>query len=253
MSSNTSTLAEPPSNRALRDVEVWRIVEAQHRVSTMKLVDSLEEQSLLEDIIEQTKPPVPVDCRHLHYLLYTPFRYRPYPAGSRFRRAGSMDGVYYAASCPETAVAEAAFYRLLFFAESPGLPFPKNPVEYTVFSVPVATPAAIDLTRPPYAANSATWMQLEDYAPCQAFADAARAQGIETICYASVRDPERRLCYAVLRCCAFAASQPGNYQTWHLLAGEAGVYANCYQPRQGRTFALSAFLADGRLAVLQPR
>ena len=41
----------------------------------MKLVDTLAEQALLEDLIESSKPPVPVECRHLHYLLSTPFRY----------------------------------------------------------------------------------------------------------------------------------------------------------------------------------
>ena len=66
---------------------LWRVVEAQHRVSTMKLADTLEEQALLETVLEETKPQIPADCRQLHYLLFTPFRYgAPYPLGSRFRR-----------------------------------------------------------------------------------------------------------------------------------------------------------------------
>ena len=32
----------------------WRAVEAQHRVSTMKLVDTLAEQSVLESLVEAT-------------------------------------------------------------------------------------------------------------------------------------------------------------------------------------------------------
>ena len=51
-------------------------------VSTLKLVDTLAEQALLEDILEESKPPVPPECRHLHYLLSTPFRY-----GAPYRRA----------------------------------------------------------------------------------------------------------------------------------------------------------------------
>jgi hypothetical protein len=51
------------------------VVEAQHQVSTHKLVDSLSEQALLEELIEATKPTVPPECRHLDYLLFTPFRY----------------------------------------------------------------------------------------------------------------------------------------------------------------------------------
>ena len=55
----------------------WRLVEAQHRVSTLKLVDSLAEQAALEEILEATKPPLPEECRALDYLLATPLRYRP--------------------------------------------------------------------------------------------------------------------------------------------------------------------------------
>ena len=40
----------------------WRLVEAQHQVSTMKLVDTVEEQSLLEDILEASKRPFPPEC-----------------------------------------------------------------------------------------------------------------------------------------------------------------------------------------------
>ena len=84
-------------------------------------MDTLAEQSLLEDLLEGTKPPVPPECRHLHYLLSTPFRYgAPYPKGSRFRRAGFTPSVYYASAKVATAVAEIAFHRLLFFAEVAG-------------------------------------------------------------------------------------------------------------------------------------
>src|SRR6185437_10249860 len=99
----------------------WRAVEAQHRVSTMKLVDTLAEQAALERLLEETKPPIPPDCDWLHYLLYSPFRYaRGNPHASRFRRAGAFEGVFYASASPETAICEIVFYRFLFYAESPG-------------------------------------------------------------------------------------------------------------------------------------
>src|SRR5262245_11246750 len=97
MSSSTWT----PDARASDSPELagtcWRLVEAQHHVSTLKLVDSVKERELLEELIEATKPPLPPECRGLHYLLSTPFRYGSvYPAGSRFRRAGLTEGVFYA-------------------------------------------------------------------------------------------------------------------------------------------------------------
>lgn len=184
----------------------WRLVEAQHRVSTLKLTDSLAEQALLEELIEDTKPAVPSECRHLDFLLATPFRYGAvYPAGSRFRRAGRTPGVYYAAEAPATAVAEMAFYRLLFFAESPATPWPSGAAEYTAFSAGIATDRLLDLAAEPLSRDTAIWTDPLDYAGCQAFADTARAADAEVIRYRSVRDPAGGFNLAVLTCRAFAA------------------------------------------------
>src|SRR5205823_13966305 len=108
----------------------------------MRLTDSLHEQALLEDILERSKPNLPADCVGLHYLLATPFRYAPYPQGSRFRRAGQREGAFYAAESVPTAIAETSFYRLLFFAEAPGAILPAPPVERTVVVVACASDRA---------------------------------------------------------------------------------------------------------------
>src|SRR5262249_9650428 len=98
MSFSTWTRAALSSEAHSLTGTCWRLVEAQHRVSTLKLVDTVEEQALLEEQIQATKPPLPAGAERLHYLLATPFRYgAPYPVGSRFRRAGFTDGVFYAA------------------------------------------------------------------------------------------------------------------------------------------------------------
>lgn len=72
----------------------------------MKLVDNSEEQDRLEQLLEDSKPPYPEDCAGLHYLLFTPFRYRPHKQGSRFRREGQIEDVFYASESPYTALAE---------------------------------------------------------------------------------------------------------------------------------------------------
>lgn len=91
------------------------------------------------------------------------------------------EGVFYASQAPPTALAEMIFHRLLFFAESPTTPWPSNPAEYTAFSARYAIRKSIDLTRGKHAAQRARWMHLTDCGHCQAFADAARAAGIEVI------------------------------------------------------------------------
>ncbi len=227
--------------------QAWRFVEAQHRVSTLKLVDSLAEQAALEDILEDTKPPVPDACRHLDYLLSTPFRYRPYPHGSRFRRAGLTPGVWYGAEQLETAAAEMVFYRFLFYAESPATPFPDDAADYTAICVELATPVSLDLTTGALAADHDHWTHLTDYAACQQLTESAREIGAEVIRYASVRAPENGANLAVLTCSAFAAPQPSDRQTWRIRIGQRGAQAIREHPRLGVEFGRDAFAPDPRL------
>jgi hypothetical protein len=58
--------------------DLWRVVESQSRVATLKLVDTLDEQAILEAELEGSKPLIPASCVHLDTLLATPFRYAPY-------------------------------------------------------------------------------------------------------------------------------------------------------------------------------
>jgi hypothetical protein len=230
------------------------MVEAQHRVSTLKLVDTVEEQAILEEQIQVTKPPLPPGGEPLHYLLSTPFRYgAPYPTGSRFRRAGLTEGVFYAAEEPYTAVAELVFHRLLFYAESPGTPWPANAAEYTAFSAAYDTPKGVDLTKGKLAKDRAQWSHPTDYAACQALAESARVAGIYVIRYQSVRDPRRGLNVALLTCDAFAKPKPLNQQTWHIRLSATGAQAVCEAPKTGMTFDHRMFAADPRIAKLRRR
>ena len=230
--------------------EFWRLVEAQHRVSTMKLVETVEEQALLENLLEETKPAFPPECTGLDYLLATPFRYgASYPHGSRFRRAGRTLGVFYAAARVETAIAEMAFYRMLFFAESPDTPLPANAAEYTAFAALVATEAGIDLTMPPLDRDSHAWEHRTDYAACQSLADAAREAGLDAILYRSVRDPANGLNLALLSAGAFAAREPVERQTWRMRLSMTGVQAICDFPLLRIGFSMADFAADPRIAA----
>ncbi len=62
----------------------WRVAELQEKTSTRKLVDSIEEQKVLEELIDESKPPLLKSQIGFHPLLYTPFRYLPLKNGSRF-------------------------------------------------------------------------------------------------------------------------------------------------------------------------
>ena len=114
MSLTTWTPAGLSSKAQNLSLKVWRMVEAQHLVSTSRIVDTMAEQELLEEILEERKPPIPKEAADLHFLLFSPFRYAPrQPTGSRFR-AVYEPGVFYAAETVRTAAAEVGYWRAFF-------------------------------------------------------------------------------------------------------------------------------------------
>ncbi|MBN8514181.1 MAG: RES family NAD+ phosphorylase [Candidatus Accumulibacter sp.] len=205
MSSTTWTpLAVSSEARAWRG-STWRIVEAQHVASTMKIVDSAAEQEALESLLEAGKPALPDATSGLDYLLATPFRYPPAGLGSRFRSATDL-GVFYGAATVRTACAELGYWRWRFLQDAEGLDR-IGPVAHTAFRAEVHTPA-VDLREEPFRRDVASWTQPDDYTATQSFARVARDAGVGAIVYGSVRDPQPSWCLAVLTPLAFASKRP---------------------------------------------
>lgn len=201
-------------------LDLWRAVEAQHKIATMVLVDTLDEQALLESLLDRSKPPLSDTLRRLHWLLFTPFRYPPLPSGSRFR-GPAEPGVFYGADERRTACAELGYWRWRFLMDSPALDA-IGPIPQTLFRTPVAG-RGIDLRSPPFDARRAEWTDPVDYLACQALARDARKEEIQLIRYASVRDPQAGACAAVLAHTAFAASQPAETESWMLVVARQHV------------------------------
>ncbi len=182
--------------------------------STMRLVDSLAEQSTLETILEESKPLLPLGTDRLHFLLATPFRYRA-PTGSRFRKAFDP-GVWYGGEQLRTALAEKSYWRLKFLLDSPGTPDLK-PTPHTAIRASVRA-RAVDLTEAPFVRDRALWVHRTSYEATQAFSALARNAMLEAIRYESVRDPEPGVCAAVLTPKSFRRNKPGAQQTWFIAA-----------------------------------
>lgn len=229
------------------DAPIWRVVEEQWKPATVRITDTLDEQALLEQILDDVKPSFPLETAGFDFLIATPFRYAPYPEGSRFRRAGQAEGVFYGSETPETAIAEMAFYRLLFFKEAPGAALPAKPTEYTAFKVRVNTQALSDLTQPPLDTDEAIWTDPTNYGPCQDFADTARTAQIEAIRYTSVRDPDAGKNIAVLSLKAFASPKPEATQTWRIYLRPHIVQVWREHPKYEREYANAWFAADPRV------
>ena len=214
--------------------EVWRVVEAQHRISTNRLAASAAEQSLLEDLVEEIKPRLPKAAHHLDFLLAAPFRYGNKHA-SRFRKANERPGIFYSAETEVTAIAEAAYWRLRFFSRSPGFEPPITTSEHTSFRASVATERAIDLTVAPFDRDAGSWIDPDDYTDCQELATAAREASTELIRTQSARDPNGGCNIIILGPTAFADRSPKPGQTWH------------FRFQEGRLLALAALPSRERL------
>jgi hypothetical protein len=207
------------SNARRYERELWRVVETQHTASTMRLADSFDEQSLLETILEESKPMLPAGTEKLHFLLFTPFRYRA-PTGSRFRKAFDP-GVWYGGEELRTALAEKSYWRLKFLLDSPGTPELK-PTPHTAIRASVRA-RTVDLTEPPFVRDRAIWMHRTSYEATQAFSALARTARLEAIRYESVRDPDTGACAAVLTPSGFRRNKPNTQQTWFIASSRKSV------------------------------
>ena len=203
---------------------VWRMVEAQHTASTMKIVDSNDEQDVLEALLEGSKPALPahlVASQGLDYLLATPFRYNPLRGGSCFR-AITDPGVFYGAESVRTAAAELGFWRWRFLKDAIDLE-KLGPVAHTAFGASVNTPS-VDLRQEPFSANAKAWLHPSDYSATQALAQAARVAQVGGIQYRSVRDPKPAWCMALLTPQAFTKPKPAPFmQTWWIAVHQDAV------------------------------
>lgn len=220
---------------------VWRVVEAQHRISTNRLATNLDDQHTLELLAEEVKPQIPESAKHLHFLLASPFRYG-HSQASRFRRAGEKPGIFYASEKESTAIAESAYWRLRFFASSPGFAPPSTTTEYTSFSIKLNVLRGIDLTVPPFVGSAELWNDLTDYSACQELAGAAREARTQSIRTSSVRDAAHRCNIVVLDPTSFAESFPRTGNTWHMRF-EAGrlLVLGAFPSREQFVFSAAAF------------
>jgi hypothetical protein len=192
------------------DRDIWRGVEAQHVIATMRLVDSVEEQQLLEEILDANKPAVPEGTGNMHYLLFTPFRYRA-PQASRFRPPNAR-GVFYGADERETVAAELAHWRWKFLMDSEG---PRELESLHTFFLVHVSGLEVDLTAAPWNSLRERWRNPSDYGDCHRLAREIeeRAPFVASIRYESARR-EGAWCNAVLDPSALSLPEPFVQQTW---------------------------------------
>ena len=224
----------------------WRVVEAQHQVSTRKLVSSAAEQALLEELIDGVKPPDRTGGK-LHYLLFTPFRYPPLPHGSRF--GGRRErGIWYGSLEQRSAFAEVAYYRMLFL-EGSRAELGTLDTALTAFTASMRTARGIDLAAPPFDAHRRAIASPTSYSASQALGGAMRSAGVEAFKYPSARDASGGINVGVFTPSAFGAAKPKSFETWYCFASRERVeiVPGGYFKRETYAFPRTQFLVRGVL------
>jgi hypothetical protein len=224
----------------------WRVVESQHLFATRKLVDSDEEQALLEELIEDVKPPTGAPAG-LHYLLFTPFRYPPLRHGSRFGTRAEL-GIWYGSRTRATAFAEKAYYLLLFL-EGTSAELTPLETDVSIFQAAYETRRGVDLTRGAFARYGALISSPSDYAASQTLGREMRADGVEAFVYTSARDPEHGANVGLFVPEALSSRRPSVPESWRCLVTRDGVEVTKEDVFRSASFAFKrrVFEVDGRL------
>jgi hypothetical protein len=240
----------------LRELEAtpWRVVESQQRISTRQLVDSDAEHQLLEELIEASKPVAPDGAEELQFLMFSPFRYPPLTHGSRFGRPDEPS-IWYGSEKLETALAEAAYYRLLLFAGSQADLLP-NQLSMSAFQAAVRSKCAVDLIGPPFDVHADAITSKTHHGETQQLGSDMRAAGVELFRFPSARDPKCAANVALFTPRAFALTRPlAPAATWTCTVTTRRDVSWMREVAGGFErfeFRLATFLVDGKLPAPSP-
>ncbi len=224
-----------------------RIVESQQQIATTRIVDSLEEQAILELLLETTKPPVMSNTRHLHYLFSTPFRYPPLKHGSRF---GSRfePSLLYGSKTIETLLIECSYYRFLFWNGMMEPPKSKKFItEHTVFAGRYYSEKGLRLHDIAFSEHSDALRHPASYTVTQTLGSAMREAGIEAFEYSSARDVKKGINIALYTANALMVNEPLYKSQWICSTTANNVRFSSRDDSKVYGFNINEFTVDGAL------
>jgi len=217
-----------------------RLVENQEQIATNQLVGSLARQAILEEMLESSKPPLPHAAQRLHYLLATPFRYPPLKHGSRFGKR-TEPSLLYGAIETRTVLAEAAYYRFVFWYGMVTPPCAKVDTQHTLFGARYQAARGVRLQNPPFIVYQQTLTHRWQYNASQGLGAQMRAAGIEAFEYRSARDQGPGINVALFTPKALAARRPTFQEPWLCELTAEHVRFQAVHQKDQYHFALAGF------------
>lgn len=223
-----------------------RMVESQEQVATSRLVGTLERQALLEEMLEAAKPPLRAEAAGLHYLLATPFRYPPLPHGSRFATRGEPS-LFYGSRGLGSLLAEAAYYRFVFWYGMRRPPAAPLRTQHTLFRARYRTRNGLRLQQSPFSRYRSELRDPAHYTATQAMGGHMREAGIEAFEYESARDPQGGTNVALFTPRALSSRRPQRREAWLCETSAELVRFSAREQGRVHAFPFSTFAVGGKL------
>lgn len=227
--------------------EVFRVAESQQKVATNTLVDTLAEQKMLEEMLDRVKPIIPKDCESFDYLIYTPFRYPPLKHGSRFGKK-IHSSIFYGSYNVETAFAELAYYRFVYYDGMVTAPKKKQKVtQHTSFSIDLSTEQGLILNEQPFKEHASDISDPVSYSVSQKIGEDMRDLNVEAFSYYSAR-AKGKINIGIFNCKAISSLVPNALQHWSCITRDRSVTIRSLDERwSNMSFELDQFLVAGVL------
>jgi hypothetical protein len=217
-------------------------------------VDSDEEQRILEEMLDASKPYAPTSNKRgaLHYLLYTPFRYPPLKSGGRFHTRLEQ-GIFYGSEELKTSMAEVAYGRFLFMHHSDA-EFAPMQVPYTYFAARVKSTKSLLLHSAPFKEHRESISHPTSYSASQSLGIAMRKTGSELFTYHSARNPDG-INVGLFSVEAFASNKPvaGKNVHWEVfITADSVEFKRAHfgdNQKETHVFPLESFCIQGTFAA----
>jgi len=231
-------------------MKLYRMVENQEEIATTVITTNRDEQTILENLLEQSKPVQSEPLGQRHYLIKTPFRYPPLRHGSRFG-ATWEPSLFYGSTKKQTVLAEVAFYRFLFLAdvENPDALTQYNlQSSHSVFYVSAHSENSIQLTQPPFSAHKNEISAADSFTVSQQLGKDMREAGVELFSFNSAR-LAGEINGAAFVHSAIKSKQPKEIEQWQCLTQSQRVVFHNTETKSMQEFSLAEFCLDGKLPM----
>ncbi len=232
-------------------VKLFRVVESQEQVATTIITDNQDEQSLLEEMLEESKPKQDEALAERHYLIKTPFRYPPLAYGSRF---GSIwePSLFYGSQTVECALTEVAYYRFRFLYD---LENSEKLTRHTIqsyhssFYINAHSEQAIRLEQSPFNEYQSDLRSVTSYQTTQQLGKDMREAGVELFTYQSARS-NKGLNGAAYHHKVIKSKSPMSLESWQCVTQEERIVFHNIKQQKLLEFNKEQFLYEGEFPVI---